>query len=457
MPNLYIKTYGCQMNEQDSRQVSEMLMARGYCLVKNEEEADVILLNTCSVREMAERKAIGKMGMLRKLRYKRPRLILGYLGCMAQIRGAELLNISPYVDLVVGTQKTHRVAEYVDTIFRRLQQARIDDERLPIVEVGEEQDPPISTLSHTRRTPTKQQRVTAFVSIMQGCNMHCAFCIVPKTRGSEKSRSMKEVVEEVQTLVDEGVSEVILLGQIVNFYGRHSLQKVDNKTPFVQLIERIHQIEGLERIRFTSPHPIGFQKDLIDCFARLPKLMEHVHLPLQSGSDRILKSMHRGYTVATYLRLVEKLRAVRPDLAISTDLIVGFPGETEEDHLATQEVYRAAGFDHAFIFRYSPRKATSASAMQQQVSEDIKEARNRDLLHLLHVTSERKLATRVGTRMEILCEGPSKTNPSRFKGRTRTNQPVIFDGSNRHVGRIFDVLITGSSASTLYADPALSL
>jgi tRNA-2-methylthio-N6-dimethylallyladenosine synthase len=455
MPSFYIKTYGCQMNEQDSRQVSKMLVDRGYCLVENEEEADVILLNTCSVREMAEQKAIGKMGMLRKLRYDRPRLILGYLGCMAQIRGDGLLNISPHIDLVVGTRKIHRVAEYVDAIFRRSQQARMDDERLPIVEVGEEQG--TSTNSLNQAHTSKQSRATAFVSIMQGCNMHCAFCIVPQTRGSERSRSMEEIVEEVQMLVDEGVLEVILLGQIVNFYGRHSFKKVDNKSPFVQLIERIHRIKGLERIRFISPHPIGFQQDLIDCFARLPKLMEHVHLPLQSGSDRILRSMRRGYTVSTYLRLVEKLRAARPNLAISTDIIVGFPGETEEDHLATKEVYRTAGFDHAFIFRYSPRRATRASAMEQQVAEEAKETRNQDLLHLLRVTSARKLSACVGTRMEILCEGPSKTNPSRFSGRTRTNQLVVFDGSNRHVGQIFDVLITGSSASTLYGDPALSL
>jgi len=443
------------MNEQDSRQVSGMLVARGYRLVENEEEADVILLNTCSVREMAEQKAIGKMGMLRKLRHDRPRLILGYLGCMAQVRGDELLNISPHVDLVVGTQKIHRVAEYVDTIFRRYQQARMDDERLPIVDVSEEQDPPTGALSHTHTS--KRRQATAFVSIMQGCNMHCAFCIVPQTRGAERSRSVEEIVEEVQMLADKGILEVILLGQIVNFYGRHLLKKVGNKTPFVQLIERIHQIEGLERIRFISPHPIGFRQDLIDCFARLPKLMEHVHLPLQSGSDRVPKSMRRGYTVAAYLRLVERLRTAKPNLALSTDIIVGFPGETEEDYLATKQVYQAVDFDHAFVFRYSPRQATSASTMEQQVPEDIKEARNRDLLRLLRITSARKLSACVGTRMEILCEGPSKTNPSLFSGRTRANQLVIFDGSNRHIGQVFDVLITGSSASTLYGDPVLSL
>lgn len=437
------------MNEQDSKQVSSMLVSRGYRLVASEEEADIILLNTCSVRETAEQKAIGKMGMLRSLRRRRPHLILGYLGCMAQVRGTELLKTSPHVDLVIGTQKMHRVADHVDALLRRYK-IRMHDERLPIVEIDEEPE-----LQYT--IPTSEQRQsTAFVSIMQGCNMHCAFCIVPQTRGFERSRSIGSVIDEVQALVDKGVLEVTLLGQIVDFYGRRTLKRVNNKSPFVQLIERLHQIKGLERIRFTSPHPIGFQQDLIDCFAQLPKLMEHVHLPLQSGSDRILKLMRRGYTVASYLKVVEKLRAARPDIAISTDIIVGFPGETEEDHLATRRIYQTVGFDHAFVFRYSPRQATAAAAMEGQVSEETKVSRNQDLLQLLRSVSAKKLSACVGTSMEVLCESPSKS-PNRFIGRTRTNKLVVFKASKRHIGTILSVLITGSSASTLYGEPVLSL
>lgn len=439
------------MNERDSEQVMQMLVAKGYRMVEREADADVILLNTCSVRDMAEQKAIGKMGMLRKLRKNRPHLVLGYLGCMAQARGNELLQTSPHADLVVGTQKFHRVAEYVDQLLLRRQEMRMDNERLPIVDVGEE----TGSQSTIRDHSADGHQATAFVSIMQGCNMHCAFCIVPRTRGSERGRSIEEIVEETQTLVHRGVREVTLLGQIVNLYGRHEFEKKDGKSPFVQLIERLHELEGLERIRFTSPHPIGFRNDLIECFAQLPKLMEHVHLPLQSGSDRILKLMRRGYTADSYLKLVEKLRATRAGIAITTDVIVGFPGETEEDYLATRELCQAASFDNAFIFRYSSRRDTLAAAMEEQISEDTKEARNQDLLRIINANCEAKLAACAGTRMEILCEGASKTNANRLSGRTRTNKIVVFEGSERQIGQIFEVLITRSSSSTLYGDPVV--
>ncbi len=451
MPNVYIKTYGCQMNERDSEQVAQMLIVRGHRIVTNETDADVILLNTCSVRDMAEQKAIGKMGMLRKLRRNRPHLVLGYLGCMAQARGAELLKVSPHADLVVGTQKFHRVAEYVDELLLRRQEMRMDVERLPIVDIDEEEGSQSTIRDHT----PEGRETTVFISIMQGCNMRCAFCIVPRTRGSERARSIEEIVKEVEGLIAQGIREVTLLGQIVNLYGRHEFEKVDGKSPFVQLIERLHQLEGLERIRFTSPHPIGFREDLIESFARLPKLMEHVHLPLQSGSDRILKLMRRGYTANQYLKIVEKLRVARPEIAITTDVIVGFPGETEEDYQATRETCQTVGFDNAFIFRYSPRKETIAAAMEQQIPEEIKEKRNQDLLQLINANCETKLATCVGTRMEILCEGLSKTNPNRLSGRTRTNKIVVFEGSERHVGQIFEVLITKSSYNTLYGDPVV--
>jgi tRNA-2-methylthio-N6-dimethylallyladenosine synthase len=450
MPNVYIKTYGCQMNERDSEQVARSLVMRGHRLVEDETEADVILLNTCSVRDMAEQKAIGKMGMLQRLREKRPQLVLGYLGCMAQSRGAELLKSSTRVDLIAGTQKFHRVADYIDELLRRRGEQRMDDERLPIVDVGEEEGSQSAIRDHLDGA-----QPTAFVSIMQGCNMRCAFCIVPQTRGAERSRSIAEIVAEVRGLVAEGVKEVTLLGQIVNLYGRHEFDRRDGLSPFVQLLEAVCAVEGIARVRFTSPHPIGFRKDLLGAFGRLEKLVEHVHLPLQSGSDRILRKMRRGYTAEGYLRLVDDLRQERPGIAITTDIIVGFPGETEEDYRATRALADRVGFDNAFVFRYSPRRDTPAAAMPEQVAEDTKEFRNQDLLSVINRHSREKLDAQIGRRVEILCEGPSKTNPHRLSGRTRTNKVVVFEGSPRHVGEIFDVRIASASASTLYGDPAL--
>jgi tRNA-2-methylthio-N6-dimethylallyladenosine synthase len=448
MPTVFLKTYGCQMNERDSAQVASMLEERGFRLVGQETEADVILLNTCSVRDMAEQKAIGKMGMLHKLRRTRPHLVTGYLGCMAQSRGEELLRTSPEVDLVVGTQKFHRVADYVEKIYRQKIERLIDDERRPIVDVGEEE----GSQSTIRDQPLREQQASAFVSIMQGCNMRCTFCIVPDTRGAERSRPLEEIVSEVRDLVSKGVREVTLLGQIVNLYGRHEFPKVDGKSPFVQLLEAVHAVEGLERLRFTSPHPIGFRSDLIEAFNRLPRLMEHVHLPLQSGSDRVLKLMHRGYTAEKYLRLVEALRNSRADLALTTDLIVGFPGETEEDHQATRQLVERIGFDNAFVFRYSPRKDTPAAAQPDQIDEGTKERRHQELLEVINASAARRLEARVGQEEEVLCEGPSRHNPDRLAGRSRTNKIVVFAGAPRLVGRVFPVKIVRASGNTLYGE-----
>ena len=303
------------MNERDSEQVAHSLAALGYERVGHESEADVVLLNTCSVRDMADQKALGKMGMLGRLAKERPHMVFGFLGCMAQARGASLLKDLPHVDLVVGTQKFHRVADYVDELIKKkngrarpvraglafgVPHRAMDDLRFSIVDVEEE----AGSQSTIRDQQLMPRQATAFVSIMQGCNMHCTFCIVPQTRGAERSRSIGEIVDEVRDLVSRGIKEVTLLGQIVNLYGRHEFPKVDNKSPFVQLLESVHEIEGLERLRFTSPHPIGFRDDLIDAISRLPKLAEHVHLPLQSGSNKILKAMHRAYTAEKYLELV---------------------------------------------------------------------------------------------------------------------------------------------------------
>ena len=451
MPGVYIKTYGCQMNERDSEQVARSLLARGFNLVAQENEADVILLNTCSVRDMAEQKAIGKMGMLQRLRENRPHLVFGYLGCMAQSRGAELLQTSPGVDLVAGTQKFHRVAEYVEELLQRRMNTLMDDPRLPIVDVGEE----AGSQSTIRDHLAKAAQASAFVSIMQGCNRHCAFCIVPQTRGAERGRTIADIVEEVRGLAGRGVKEVTLLGQIVNLYGRHEFEKRDGLSPFVQLLEAVSAVEGIARLRFTSPHPIGFRDDLIAAFARLPKLAEHVHFPLQSGSNRILKIMRRGYTVEKYLDLVGRLRAARPGIAITTDIIVGFPGETEEDYQETRAVADAASFDNAYVFRYSPRRDTPAATMGDQLSEEVKEARNKDLLDVINRHTRMKLDALIGRRVEILCEGPSKHNANRLTGRTRTNKVAVFEGAPRHVGQIFDLHVISATNSTLYGDPAV--
>src|SRR5256884_4246994 len=459
MPKFFIKTYGCQMNERDSEQVAHSLIARGYERAAREAEADVVLLNTCSVRDMADQKALGKMGMLGRMAKERPRIVFGFLGCMAQARGTSLLKNLPHVDLVVGTQKFHRVPDYVEELVARkavgsagiadLGRTRMDDLRFSIVDVAEE----AGSQSTIREQELAPKQATAFVSIMQGCNMHCTFCIVPQTRGSERSRSVDEIVSEVRDLVARGVKEVTLLGQIVNLYGRHEFPKIDNKSPFVQLLETVHNVEGLERLRFTSPHPIAFRDDLVDAISNLPKLAEHVHLPLQSGSNRILKAMHRAYTAEKYAQLVGKIRAGRPGIAVTTDIIVGFPGETNSDYKATRDLVEQLQFDNAFIFRYSPRRETPAAGMPDQIDESVKEARNQDLLEIVNASARRANEKLVGARVEVLCEGPSKTNPARLMGRTRTNKVVVFEAEENCIGKIFDVAIERANGFSLYGQP----
>ena len=449
MPKFFIKTYGCQMNERDSEQVAHSLIARGYERADSEQEADVVLLNTCSVRDMADQKALGKMGMLGRIANERPHVVFGFLGCMAQARGASLLKNLPHVDLVVGMQKFHRVADYVgDALERKLTRA-MDDPRFSIVDVDEEPGSQ-STIRHQQLAP---KQATAFVSIMQGCNMHCTFCIVPQTRGAERSRPIEQIVAEVRELVSRGVKEVTLLGQIVNLYGRHEFPKIGNKSPFVQLLDAVHEIEGLQRLRFTSPHPIGFRKDLIDAYGRLPKLVDHLHLPAQSGSNRILKAMHRTYTAEKYADLVRQVRDARKGIGITTDIIVGFPGETDDDYQQTRALVEEIKFDNAFVFRYSPRRDTPAAEMADQIDERIKERRNHHLLEIVNELARRINERLVGRTLEVLCEGPSKTNPSRLMGRTRTNKIVLFEGPEEFVGVLVDVRIERATGFSLYGTP----
>jgi tRNA-2-methylthio-N6-dimethylallyladenosine synthase len=461
MPKFFIKTYGCQMNERDSEQVAHSLVARGYERVAHESEADVVLLNTCSVRDMADQKALGKMGMLARMAKERPHVVFGFLGCMAQARGESLLKGLPHVDLVVGTQKFHRVADYVEELVARkaprpavapYHNRAMDDLRFSIVDIADE----LNSQSTIREQDLAPKQATAFVSIMQGCNMHCTFCIVPQTRGAERSRSIDEIVAEVRSLVSRGAKEVTLLGQIVNLYGRHEFPKIDNKSPFVQLLEAVHDVDGLKRLRFTSPHPIGFRDDLIDAMSRLPKLAEHVHLPLQSGSNKILRAMHRAYTAEKYVDLVRRIKQARRGIAITTDIIVGFPGETEDDYKQTRDLVEEIRFDNAFVFRYSPRRDTPAATMPNQIAERTKEARNQDLLQIVNEWNRRKLDQLVGGQVEVLCEGPSKTNPARLTGRTGTNKIVVFEGDHELIGEIIDLRIERANGFSLFGIPIVN-
>jgi tRNA-2-methylthio-N6-dimethylallyladenosine synthase len=452
MPKVYIKTYGCQMNERDSEQVARMFSEGGYTVTPREHEADAILINTCSVRDQAEQKALGKMGSMMHAGRERKHVVYGFMGCMAQSRGEDLFKAVPSLDVVVGTQKYHKVFEYVDGILRRRLEARMDDPSFSlnggsVCDIAEEEGSQNTIRDHTH----KEYRASAFVSIMQGCNMRCSFCIVPDTRGKERGRPIDDIVAEVRHLAENGVKEVTLLGQIVNLYGRTEFPRVDNKSPFVQLLEAVHGVEGIERIRFTSPHPIGYRDDLIAAFTCLPKLCSHIHFPMQSGSDRILREMRRPYKNEKFVEICEKMKAARPGLAITTDIIVGFPGETEEDFQATIDTVERLQFDNAFVFRYSKRRNTPAAVMDGQLDEAEKEHRNQRLLDVVNRLAIAKNAELVGTVQQVLCEGPSKNNPSRLSGRTSQNKIVVFEGNAaRLTGRILDLHIGDSSGFTLY-------
>ena len=450
MPKVYIKTYGCQMNERDSEQVARMFIQGGYTITDQEEEADAILINTCSVRDQAEQKALGKMGIMGKFRKNRPHVVYAMMGCMAQSRRDELFSSLPHLDLVIGTQKYHKVFRYVDDILKSRLERRMDNLALSlqgshVCDVDEEEDSQNAIRDHV----DPGVRSSAFVSIMQGCDMKCSYCIVPYTRGAERSRPIGDVVDEVKMLVDNGVKEVTLLGQIVNRYGRQ-FGLEEGKSAFVRLLERIHDIEGLKRIRYTSPHPIGFRDDLVRAYTYLPKLCSHIHFPMQSGSDRILKLMRRPYRNEAYMELCEKMRAARPDLAITTDIIVGFPGETEEDYLETRRAVERIRYDNAFIFRYSPRRGTPAAEMDGQLPERVKEARNQDLLAVVNAIAVERNNALVGTEQEVLVEGPDKTNRERLTGRTSQNKPVILDGLSAMIGEIVPVKIEESTGFPLY-------
>ena len=437
------------MNERDSEAVAALLRGRGYRIVPDEDQCDILLLNTCSVRDAAEQKAIGKAGHLAARKKKQPAFILGILGCMAQNRGAGLLDRLPDLDLIIGTQKFHQVPDYLDNL--RAAQAAGVPIGSTIVDIAEEAGSQNTIRDHV----LEEKQVSAFVSIQQGCNMDCSFCIVPKTRGDERSRPMDEIVREAAQLAERGVKEITLLGQIVTSYGRRDYAHTGGVTPFVQLLEKVNSIPGIQRIRFTSPHPRGFKDDLIAAYGRLEKLCEYVHLPLQSGSNRILQAMNRPYSRERYGEIVSALRAVRPDMYFSTDVIVGFPGETAEDFAQTRELFEVCNYDMAYIFKYSIRSGTPAARLADQVPDEVKEERNQILLGLLAANSDRRNATLLGTTQEVLVEGPDKKG-RKFMGRTRGNRVVHFDADERLIGELVPVKIDRTSTAVLYGQLSLA-
>lgn len=439
------------MNERDSEAVAAMLRNKGYSIVYDEREADIVLLNTCSVREQAEQKAIGKAGHLLKRKKKlNSNFLVGMMGCMAQVRGEELVDTLPDLDLLVGTQKFHQVPDHLDNLIASMK--GMGPKPSTILDLEEESDSQNTIKDHIEGT----RQVSAFVSIMQGCNMRCTYCMVPMTRGQERSRPIQAIVEEVEQLAKNGTKEVTLLGQIVTSYGRREIPFKNKKSPFVQLIEAINEIKGIERIRFTSPHPRGFKEDLVAAFRDIPKLCEYVHLPLQSGSNRILKQMKRPYSVERYKEIVESLKAMIPNIHISTDIIVGFPGEQEADFEATKRVFDEIGFDMAYIFKYSVRPGTEGEKYGDPVPKEVKEERNQALLQLLQRHSLKSNESYIGKVTEVLIERPARRGGGNYIGRNRGYRKVVLKATERLIGQIVPVQITEANATTLTGEIILS-
>lgn len=424
MPKLHLITYGCQMNEYDSERVAGLLKHARYELTESPEAADLILLNTCSIRERAEEKVFSQLGSLRRLKSANPDLLIGVMGCMAQLQPGRIQERAPFVDLVFGSPAIARVGELV---------ARARAERRPVIETGE------GPLVKIATPPDGTRRLKAFVTIMEGCEKHCTFCVVPTTRGRERSHPPESVLEEIRGLAARGCREVTLLGQTVNAYGRDLTPPTD----LADLLERVNAIAGIERIRFTTSNPYNLTRRLMRAIREVPKVVEYLHLPLQSGSDRILERMNRGYTRARYLELIAEIEETVPDIALSTDLIVGFPGETDEDFQQTVDVVERLRYDNVFAFRYSRRPGTPAAEMPDQVPDAIKASRNTRILTVAtRVAAERSRALE-GRVLAILADGLSRKNAREATGRTRCNRVVNFDPEGQDLfGEVVPVLIT---------------
>ena len=436
---VYIRSFGCQMNEYDADKMADVMhAAEGYEPTNDPEQADLILFNTCSVREKAQEKVFSDLGRVKHLKSKG--VVIGVGGCVASQEGAAIIERAPYVDVVFGPQTLHRLPALIE---QRAKQGR------PQVDIS---FPEIEKFDHL--PPARVEGATAFVSIMEGCSKYCSYCVVPYTRGEEVSRPFDDVLAEVAHLAEQGVKEVTLLGQNVNAY-RGAMGATSEIADFALLLDVIHEIPGIERIRYTTSHPNEFTQRLVDAYGRLPKLVNHLHLPVQHGSDRILMAMKRGYTALQYKSTIRKLRAIRPDISLSTDFIVGFPGETAEDHEKSLQLIRDIGYDSCFSFVFSPRPGTPAAALHDDTPQSLKLERLQQLQALIEENVQRISASRVGTVQRILVEGPSRKNAQELMGRTECNRIVNFDGgplSARLVGQLIDVRITQALPHSLRAE-----
>ncbi|MCW5601643.1 tRNA (N6-isopentenyl adenosine(37)-C2)-methylthiotransferase MiaB [Nitrosomonas sp.] len=431
---LYIKTFGCQMNEYDSDKMADVLhAAKGMELTDSPDEADVILFNTCSVREKAQEKVFHDLGRVRHLKKAKPNLLIGVGGCVASQEGAEIVKRAPFVDLVFGPQTLHRLPEMID---ERETTGR------PQVDIS---FPEIEKFDHL--PPARTEGVTAFVSIMEGCSKYCSFCVVPYTRGEEVSRPLEDVLVEVAGLAVQGIKEVTLLGQNVNAY--RGEMGADEFADFALLLEYIHEIPGIERIRYTTSHPREFTSRLIDVYAKLPKLVSHLHLPVQSGADRILAAMKRGYSALEYKSIIRRIRAVRPEISISSDFIIGFPGETEADFEATMKLVEDVNFDESFSFIYSPRPGTPAADLPDDTPHEMKLARLYRLQERITQQAQAISRSMVGTTQRVLVEGRSKKNSDEFSGRTDNNRVVNFAGTPELIGQFAHLKITAALSHSL--------
>ncbi|SMB97594.1 tRNA-i(6)A37 thiotransferase enzyme MiaB [Thermanaeromonas toyohensis ToBE] len=438
MKSYWIKVYGCQMNERDGEIIAGLLEEAGYYKAPAMEEADVIVLHTCCVREKAENKVYGRLGQLARLKSKKPDLVIAVGGCMTQQPGAaeKMREKAPHVDLIYGTHNLHELPQLLK---------KVEEERRPVAVIWEKEGPVVEGLPLRRAHGAK-----ALVTISYGCNNFCTYCIVPYVRGRERSRRPEDIIEEIKALVADGVLEVMLLGQNVNSYGKDLEDGVD----FGNLLERVNAIPGLQRIRYMTSHPRDFTLKLVETISRLDKVCEHVHLPVQAGSNRVLELMNRGYTREYYLELVKTLRQYIPGISITTDLIVGFPGETEDDFQDTLDLVEQVQFDNAFTFMFSPRKGTVAATLPGQLPLEVKKERLYRLMEVQNRISRVKNEALVGQELEVLVEGPSETDPEKLSGRTRTNKLVIFPGPEDLVGKLVKVKITQAQTFLLKGEVA---
>ncbi|NOZ09768.1 MAG: tRNA (N6-isopentenyl adenosine(37)-C2)-methylthiotransferase MiaB [Gammaproteobacteria bacterium] len=431
---LYIKTFGCQMNEYDSARLADVLAAsHGLSLTEDPAQADVLLLNTCSVRDKAQEKVFSELGRWRPLKEHRPHVVIGVGGCVASQEGEAIRSRAPFVDIVFGPQTLQRLPAMLDQV--RSKRAPVVDVSFPEVEKFDQLPQP------------KVNGARAYVSVMEGCSKYCSFCVVPYTRGEEFSRALDDVVDEAHCLAQQGVKELTLLGQNVNGY--RGLMDDGDEADLALLLEYVAQIEGIERLRFTTSHPLAFSASLIDAYAQIPQLVDHLHLPVQSGSNRILALMKRGYSVEDFVEKIERLRAVRPHISLSSDFIVGFPGETDADFEQTLDLIEHIGFDHSYSFVFSPRPGTPAASLVDDVADSVKQERLQRLQHQINVHATKISRRMVGTVQRILVHGPARKHPGQLTGRSENNRSVNFYGDTSLIGQFIDIKITEALPNSL--------